>query len=272
MIFLKIGTHLENVGWTKTDGNFKNGVSEPLQNLSDYRTDHCFETQSKQTNMNLLSSLLLLTLVSTVVRAADQCCLCGVGNQECESIPNDKHDMVLLHEIGHSPTCAELGLQLESKSLSETECASNVERFAPQCCRTGLDIVSTKEEEEEKKTPALSHVRRVARGLGWRDWWWNRRTASPTPPPPTPPPLSNWCSDNPGVTNEVLFDTEGGACQCPICESGLVPMSSLDTKYPVYVPSLGLAYNGTCQELDTIGTYYLLLTATLLPCDYSHLT
>ena len=204
----------------------------------------------------LTFSFLLLTIVSTSVNA-NECCLCD----QCKSIPEEKRDMVLLDL---NQTCAEVEVELlKHQDNDDGKCSLNKKLYSQHCCSKGFDIVLSSEEPPTSS----SYLGRAARDLWSSSWTASTTTTATTSTINTRTATksattnSNWCADNRYASNDVEFNTPGGACVCPVCKSGDDPTGAWGGT--VHVPGKG-QYSGTCTYLNQIGACVHLIIRGIL--------
>ena len=177
------------------------------------------------TNMNLsLFGILVLVLIPLLAGGvvAQACCLCD----ECKAAADEKLDLVLLDMPLDQRSCADLAAGLELHESAADNCRNAQQLYSKHCCLEGYDIVLV---EDGAATDSEVQVD----GLG------------------TKSSSSNKCADNRYASNDITFDTPGGACECPVCESGEEPSGWYGAS--MIVPGRG-QYAGTCSELNQLGT------------------
>ena len=176
----------------------------------------------------LLSLLSALCLLATHAEDEARCCLCN----RCESPAYAKLDMILLGP-GHEQqtTCISLAADLEiTQRQSSKQCQDARTHYSEACCAEDFDDTPAM----EVTTPDAPQIGRAARILSFFG------------------SSSDSCANNRFASNDVEFDTPGGACSCPVCKSGADPDAWLGAT--VYVPGRG-TYKGSCAYLDIIGKF-----------------
>lgn len=176
---------------------------------------------------------LLLAAAQAATEEARSCCLCGSGDGSaaCASPAEDKMDVVLLDlttmlQQGEPTTCADLVTNMEQDDeLVDSEgCQELQDSYSEACCSEGFDVVLEEDEGANLQVDGLYAIGLKSSSIK--------------------------CSDNRYASNDVVFDTPGGACECPVCKSGDDPTGWYGAA--MVVPGRG-QYAGSCQELNELG-------------------
>ena len=193
-------------------------------------------------------------------------------------MPPAKYDVVLfaLEIEGDGAqqltTCADLELiELSPSQGGQEMCAILQQHYNPVCCSPGIvnqDNLSILANVVNEVSASLRGFRSLAWtatgsngvygqvGTTTERRSYNSYNANPSTTVQTlGTGSSQYCSDNRFTSNDVRFDTPGGACMCPVCaDNRAAEYLNPYVGATFYVPGGETYSNKNCAEMNSIGT------------------